>query len=271
MLCPRCAKLISVSAPACPFCGARNPGLWGFGPAVSRLFGGAIDPISLIPRVCIGLYLIAIALDLRAALDFSGSLFGLLSPSSAALRLIGSTASIDLFAGRPWTLLTAIYLHGGILHIVFNLLWTRDLGPPVQQAFGPARFFIVWTIAGATGFLLSNLMPGPPSVGASGSIFGLLAALIVVGRATGSGEMARRMWQWAIVLGLMGFLLPGVDNLAHVGGFAGGWIAASALRRGIGRRDDRGAVAVALGLLILTGLGFAINFGEALGAFLSSR
>lgn len=271
MLCPDCSKLISVSAQVCPFCGARNPGLWGFGPALAKLFGGAIDPISLIPRVCIGLYVLALALDPRAALDFGGSIFRLLSPGSAALRLLGSTASIDLSSGRYWTVLTAIYLHGGILHIVFNLLWTRDLGPPVQTAFGPARFFIIWTVAGAFGFVVSDLMPGHASVGASGSIFGLLAALIVVGRATGSAAMARQMWQWAIVLGIMGFLLPGVDNLAHLGGFAGGWIAATALRGGIGRRDGRVAVIVALVLLGLTGLGFAINFGEALGYFVSSR
>ena len=63
----------------------------------------------------------------------------------------------------------------------------------------------------------------------------------------------------AIVLGIMGFLLPGVDNLAHIGGFAGGWITAFALRRGIGRRDGRWITLFALLLLLLTGFGFALN------------
>jgi hypothetical protein len=63
----------------------------------------------------------------------------------------------------------------------------------------------------------------------------------------------------------MGFLLPGVDNLAHIGGFAGGWVAATAMRRGIGRREGRAVTLAALVLLLLTVLGFAINFGEVVG------
>src|SRR5688500_9422165 len=146
MLCPRCSKLISVSARECPFCGARRPGLWGFGPALSKLFGGRLDPVSLIPLICITMYIIALGLDVRAALDFRNTFFGLLSPSSGALRALGMTSSTDLATGRWWTLLTAIYLHGGLLHILFNVLWIRDLGPAVQNQYGPARFFVIWTI-----------------------------------------------------------------------------------------------------------------------------
>jgi len=279
MLCPRCSKLISVSARVCPFCGAHRPGLYGFGPALSKLFGGRIDPVSLIPIACIVLYLLALALDLQAALDFRRTFFGLLSPSPAANQALGSTSALDLATGRWWTLLTAIYLHGGLLHILFNLLWIRDLGPVVQNEYGPARYFVIWTIAGAAGFFLSDLVPRlflglpvlgglfPPhrSVGASGSIFGLLAAMIVYGRTVGAHTMTRQMWQWAIILGVMGFLLQGVDNLAHFGGFAGGWITAYLMRRGIGRRDGRWVILLALLLLLLTGLGFAINFAAMIG------
>jgi rhomboid protease GluP len=259
MLCPRCSKLISVSARECPFCGAHRPGLYGFGPALSKAFGGRLDPVSLIPIICIAMYLLSLALDLRVALDFRNTFFGLLSPSSRALQVLGSTSSYDLAMGRWWTLLTAIYLHGGLLHIVFNVLWIRSLGPEVQAQYGPARYFVIWTIAGAAGFFLSDLWPGHRSIGASGSIFGLLAALIVYGRTVGAHTMTRQIWQWAIVLGIMGFLLPGVDNLAHIGGFAGGWITAFALRRGIGRRDGRWITLLALLLLLLTGFGFALN------------
>jgi rhomboid protease GluP len=265
MLCPSCGKLISVSAPVCPFCGTRQPGLWGFGPALSKIFGGRIDPVSVIPIACVAFYMLSLGLDLRAAFGMGGGLFRILSPSSAALRALGSTSSFDFADGRYWTLLTAIYLHGGLLHILFNLLWIRDLGPAVQSAYGPARFFLIWSIAGAVGFFFSDLLPGHSSIGASGSIFGLLAALIVYGRTAGAWSMARQAWQWAIVLGIMGFLLPGVDNLAHIGGFAGGWLASTAMRRGIGRREGRGVTLAALAFLLLTVLGFAINFGEVVG------
>jgi len=253
MLCPNCRKLVSVQAAVCPYCGTARPGMWGFGPALSRVFG-RFDPVHVIPIVCIALYVIALALDPRAIFG-SGSLFGILSPSSRALFLLGSSSPADLLHGRWWTVVSAIYLHGGLLHIVFNVLWTKSLGPGAQQAFGPARFFVIWTVAGASGFLLSGLSPSP-SVGASGSIFGLMAALIVYGRAVGESVMTRQIWQWALILGVMGFVMRGVDNFAHAGGFAGGWIAAMYYRRMIGRPEGRGTTLLALALVGVTAFSF---------------
>ena len=258
MLCPSCGKLISVSSEECPYCGARNPSLWGYGPALA---GAArkLDPVSAIPVVCIVLYLLALAIDPGAIFRMSGSILGFLSPSGKALFLLGSTSPLDLRHGRPWTILTAIYLHGSALHILFNVMWIRNLGPEVQRAFGPARFFVIWTFAGAFGFLVSNVLPGPGSVGASGSIFGLMAALIVYGRTIGASLLTRQIWQWALILGVMGFLLPGVDNLAHVGGFAGGWIAATLYRSSVNRHEGRGTSLLALLLLAATVASFGLN------------
>jgi rhomboid protease GluP len=263
MLCPRCRKLISVSAPACPYCGVVRPGLFGYGPAISRLLRD-LDPVRVIPIVCIVLYVLALAIDPRAILRVSGSMFGILSPSSRALFLLGSTQSADLQLGRWWTLLSAVYLHGSVLHILFNVLWIRNLAPEVQGAFGPARFFVIWTFAGAAGFLASNLLPSPGSVGASGAIFGLMAALIVYGRVIGASLLTRQIWQWAILLGVMGFVMPGVDNLAHVGGFAGGWIAASLYRRRLGAPTGPGTTVVAILLAGLTAASFFLSVATGL-------
>jgi rhomboid protease GluP len=226
------------------------------------------DPLAIITGVCIGLYVLSLAIDPRAAFR-GGGLFGILSPGSGALRILGSTHPVDLAAGRWWTLLTAIYLHGGVLHILFNLMWVRALGPEVQRGFGAARFFVIWSLSGAFGFLISDLMPGPGSIGASGSIFGLMAALIVYGRAVGASVMTRQLWGYAIVLGLFGFFFPGVDNLAHVGGFAGGWILATLFRGSLGRPEGRGVTVAALALLGLTVLGFVLSVGTALTILLS--
>jgi len=275
MLCPSCGKLVSVSAEKCPYCGASRPGLWGFGPVLSRLFGGRLDPVALIPPVCIALYVIAILLE-PSAIFRGGGLFRLFSPGSLALGVLGATHPLDLLHGRWWTLLTAIYLHGGILHILFNMMWTRSLGPEVERVFGPARFFIIWTLAGAAGFLASNGLPilgiggAHGSLGASGSIFGLMAALIVYGRAVGHSMLTRQVWQWALILGALGFLLPGVDNIAHLGGFAGGWMAASAFRTRIGRPDGRGTTLFALLLLALTLFAFLMS-GISVVTWLFSR
>ena len=264
MLCPSCRKLISISAETCPHCGARRPGLYGYGPAIMRLVG-RLDPVSLIPRVCIALYVVALVIDLPAAFSGRGGLFGILAPSGRALHALGSTNPYDLLGDRPWTMVTAIYLHGGILHILFNMMWVRNLAPELQRGFGPARLFIIWTVAGVFGFLLSNLLPilhigsGHFSVGASGSIFGLMAALIVYGRHLGASMMTRQVWQWALILGAFGFFMPGIDNAAHVGGFAGGWVAAMALRAGIARPEGRAVTMTALGLTAVTALGFGLN------------
>ncbi len=271
MLCPSCRKLISVSAPECPFCGARRPGMWGYGPAVQRFVGGRLDPVALIIPFCVGLYVLSLAIDLSFLSRSQFGLFSLLAPTSRATAILGATYPSDLVT-RPWTMLSAIYLHGGLLHIVFNMLWTRSLAPEVQRAFGPARFFLIWTIAGALGFLASNgfavLGFGRPggvgSLGASGSIFGLMGALIVYGRAVGASMMTRQIWTWAIILTAFGFLWRGVDNFAHIGGFAGGYLSALAFRSGIGRPAGRFLPMLALGLGIVTLLGFVANVVYAL-------
>ena len=87
--------------------------------------------------------------------------------------------------GEWWTLVTAIYLHGGVLHILFNVLWIRQLGPAVEELYGPARCFVIFTVSGAAGFVVSNLLGVPFTVGASGSIFGLLGAMVAFGRRRG--------------------------------------------------------------------------------------
>lgn len=274
-LCPSCRKLVAISAERCPHCGAGRPGMWGYGPGLSRFLGGTLDPVTLIPVVCVGLYLVALVADLRSLFGGHGGLFGILAPTGRALFILGATQPADLVHSRPWTILTAIYLHGGILHILFNVMWIRSLAPEVQRAYGAGRFFIIFTLAGAFGFMLSDLLPlfgigrTSMSVGASGSIFGLMAALIVYGRHIGESLVTRQLWTWAIVLGVMGFLLPGVDNFAHAGGFAGGWVTATMFRGSIGRPDGRTVALFALALAALTVLGFLLSVGNALSYYLS--
>ncbi len=266
MICPNCRTLISTAEKQCPYCGAWQPNLWGLGPAINRLFGGRIDVLTLIPTLCLALYVISLLLDLNAALSLRGGMFDMLSPGRMPLIALGMT-----YGGSPWwTVLTATYLHGSLLHIVFNIMWIRQLGPEVGQLYGPARYFIIYTVAGATGFLLSNYASGYPTIGASGAIFGLLAALIVYGRNSKSQMatlMTRQVWQWAIMLFVFGFLMSGVNNWAHFGGFVGGWIASQVLITGAGNRESRFIILMALLCLMLTGMGFAMSIATYVSVF----
>lgn len=229
-LCYACGKLNHVGAARCFYCGARRPGLWGFAPVVTRLVG-RVGFARIVSAVCVVAYVAALALDPTAAFRPRG-LFGILAPSLAALDVMGMTGAWAGAGGRWWTLITAVYLHAGPLHLLFNLLWVNQLAPAVEDAFGRARLAIIFTGSGVAGFALSNLAGIGYSVGASGAVFGLLGALVYFGRARGGrfgAAVFRQYGQWAILLLVLGFVMPGVNNLAHVGGFAGGYLAGLAL------------------------------------------
>ncbi len=228
IVCPRCGRLISANARECIHCGRKNPGLWGFGPGLRKILGENFGVASYIIGACVFLYAIAILMDPAAVLQHR-STFSFLAPSNWALDRLGMTGAFAIAGGRWWTLLTAIYLHAGVLHILFNMLWLNQLGQIVQELFGTSRMFLIFTVSGVLGFLLSGLFSIPFTVGASGAIFGLLGALIYYGRFRGGqfgAAIYRQVGVWALVLFLFGFMSPAVNNIAHAGGFIGGYLAA---------------------------------------------
>ena len=198
-----------------------------------------------------------------------GGLFSILSPSGPALYQLGMTGGYAWEQGWWLTLLTAMYLHGSLLHIVFNVMWIRNLGPAVTEVYGAGRAFLLFNISGAVGFLASNVMSNVPTIGASGSIFGLLAALIVYGRRRGSSVMTQQLWQWAIILGVFGFVMPGINNWAHGGGFAAGWIGAQLMSLDDDRQDSSWVMLTSLGLIVLTLAGVVLSFVRVTGILLS--
>ncbi len=265
IVCPGCRKLIEASEPRCPYCGRLRPGLWGFGPALGRLVG-TLDPMAIAVAGCVLLYVVALLIDLPQALRFRG-MMGILSPSPRALMILGMTGGEAWNRGHIWTLLSAIYLHGGLLHIFFNVMWIRDVGPAVAEIYGPARAFALFNIAGAAGFLASNMLSGAPTVGASGAIFGLLAALIVHGRRAGRSLLTSQVLAWAGILFVFGFVMPGINNIAHAGGFAGGWIAATAMGAGVRGREATGAQLLALVSGILSVAAVILSVASAFGVW----
>ena len=107
--------------------------------------------------------------------------------------------------GRWWTVLSAAWLHGSLLHILFNMLWVRQIAPGTAELYGAGRMVIIYTVAGVCGFFLSSLagaylgfMPfaflrgARLTIGASASIFGLFGALVHYGRRTGAAWCTAR-------------------------------------------------------------------------------
>jgi rhomboid protease GluP len=270
MICPSCGKLISVSEEKCPFCGAWNPSLYGFGPGLQKWIGRRLDLVGVIVAACVVLYIVALALQPEAILQMHG-FFGILSPGGRALYQLGMTGGVAWEERWWWTLLTAVYLHGSLLHIFFNVLWIRQLGPGVVEFYGPSRAFVIFSIAGAVGFLVSDLASGAQSIGASGAIFGLLAAIIVYSRRINHSMLSGQMWQLALVMFVMGFIMPSVNNWAHAGGFAGGWVAAQVMPIEAQKREGRLAMILALLLALATLAGFVLSFLNVTGILLRSR
>ena len=269
VVCSQCGRLVGVTEEKCPFCGAWRPGLFGWATVLRRALGGHLDLFTLIVGACVTLYALALILSAVSGGDIlGGGLFSILSPSGPALYQLGMTGGYAWEQGWWLTLLTAVYLHGSLLHIVFNVMWIRNLGPAVTEVYGAGRAFLLFNFAGAGGFLVSNVMTGLPTIGASGSIFGLLAALIVYGRRRGSSVVTQQLWQWAIILGVFGFIMPGINNWAHGGGFAAGWVAAMLMDLDDDRQDSSWVLLTSAVLIVLTALGVGLSFVRVTGVLL---
>ncbi|MFN8510858.1 MAG: rhomboid family intramembrane serine protease [Deinococcaceae bacterium] len=143
--------------------------------------------------------------------------------------------------GEPWRLLTAAFLHAGVVHMGFNSFYLITIGTPLERRVGPGALLLVFVLSALGGSLLSAYAGGDQrlSVGASGAIFGWFALSAVVG--TGSlQERFERLLRALPNLGLMlalGFLLPNVDNWAHLGGLLVGVVLGLAYQ--VPRRFDQ--------------------------------
>lgn len=249
--------------------------MWGFAPVLNRL-GRDLGFTQVVMWGCIILYVGTLVADpngLRV-----GGFLNFLSPSNESLFMFGASGAIPVFRfNRWWTILSAGWLHGGLLHIFFNMMWIRQLAPATAELYGASRMVIIYTVAGAAGFLASTIaggmftfLPGflrgaGFTVGASAAILGLLGALIYYGRRSGSSIVGEQAKSWAFVLFIFGFIMPSVDNWAHLGGFGGGYLAARMLDPLHPERLDH--LIIALVCLGLTALSIGVSIVDGLRLF----
>jgi rhomboid protease GluP len=167
-----------------------------------------------------------------------------------------------IIAGQWWRLITAGFLHGGLLHILMNSWVLFDLGTQVEQSFGTNRYVTIYLFSTVTGFLASFYWSAALSIGASAGIFGLIGAMIAMGVRDKSsyGSAVRSLYvRWAMYGLLMG-LLPifATDNAAHLGGIAGGFaLAYVAGTPGYSRAVEQVWKFVMIAAVAITVVGFA--------------
>lgn len=181
--------------------------------------------VTTIITVNIVMFVLSIVIDPRLQ-SLSFSPFNFLSPSNHSLLVLGSTGTIPVFQlHRWWSLLAANYLHGGLLHIVFNMLAIRQLAPLVIREFGINRTIILYTLGGVGGFLLSTLAGVRFTIGASAALCSLIGALLYYGKSRGGiygQNIFSQIGGWAISIGIFGFMVPGINNWGHGGGMLAG-------------------------------------------------
>lgn len=225
MLCPNCRKLISSDEPNCPYCGLARPGTWWKSSLARSYSYNPTDIVNVVIGINVGFYILSIFIN-PSHIGLRPNPFTFLSPSETSLFQLGATGTIPIgIFHRWWTLGSASFLHGSILHIFFNMMALRQLGPFVVFEYGVSRFLSIYILSGILGFLLSLFAGIQFTIGASTSICGLIGAILYFGRSRGGiyGQtIYKQATGWVIGLALFGLLVPGINNWAHGGGIASG-------------------------------------------------
>ncbi len=225
ILCPNCRKLISTSESKCPYCGTGKPGSWYKNNAWTRGFRDPNRMIQTIIAINVGMYILSILFN-PGATGLALNPITFLSPSGSSLELLGATGFVPIHEyHRYWTLISASYLHGGILHIFFNMAAYRQLAFIVSREFGLYRMFVIYTLSGVFGFWVSYLFNVYWTIGASASVCGLVGAILYYGKSRG-GVYGRALYKqiamWVVFLFIFGFVVPGINNWGHGGGILAG-------------------------------------------------
>jgi rhomboid protease GluP len=225
-MCPHCRAFITIKDRVCPYCNAevgaravdrRNP---------SPILGGLIAPArfttSIILLINIGIYIGTVVYSMRA-----GNSDAFLNVDPDTLLEFGAKFRGYILAGQQWRLITAGFLHGGLLHIGMNMWVLWDVGAQVEEIYGTTRLLVIYWVGSVLGFVFSTLWSPYLSIGASAGLMGLIGAMIAVGvhhRSALGAAIRGQYIRWTIYMLIIG-LLPGlhIDNAAHVGGLAGGF------------------------------------------------
>jgi len=223
--------------------------------------GNGVWQIQAIIGVNIAYYLLSLLISGHG--ELSANPLNLLSPDQRSLMLLGATGAVPVLSfGRFWTLISASYLHGGLLHILLNMMALRQIGPWVSSEYGSNRMFVIYTLSGVVGYLASAFAGVSFTIGASASVCGLIGALFFFGKSRGGSygaAVSREVSGWLVSLVLFGLVMPGINNWGHGGGVVGGVLCAGLL--GYAARRPETTTHRLLASLCLLATGLALVWG----------
>lgn len=276
-MCPKCGKLVSLDQDVCPWCGQKQPGKGWRPENILARMGRPGEIVKILIWVNSLFFLFSLLLN-PAETKWTLNPFTALAPDTRSLLMLGATGTWPVFQHGDWfTLVSAGFLHGGLLHLLFNMVALRQLGQLVERAFGPFRMLLIYLFTNVAGFALSLAGGVSLTVGASAAICGLIGALLYYGKRRG-GFHGKAVYQhtqgWILSLVIIGFLVPGINNWGHGGGLLAGILAAAVLGYSEKKTESTGIrlSALILGLATLILLCWlaitALIFRGGLGPFI---
>lgn len=160
----------------------------------------------------------------------SGSIF---NADVYALIALGAKQNTLILQGEYYRFITAMFLHGGIIHLGFNMYALKAIGPTIEKAFGKIKYLLIYFLGGAISVIASFVFSEEVSIGASGAIFALLGSTLILAlrmKDKLGKEMVRNILSVIAINIFIGFSMPNIDNFAHIGGLVGGIAVTSLLK-----------------------------------------
>jgi rhomboid protease GluP len=225
-ICPSCGSLVGINATRCHQCGTN---LRFSMAAVNRSLAGVFTgPAPVTTALLVSnLFMFGVEWMALAAHGGGGGLSILWGVGGEASYRLGMSAPYGIYAQHQWyRLITAMFLHGGLIHIGFNMMALMQLGPALEELYGSSRYFFLYIVTGAFGFLASSFT-GHYSLGASGGLLGLVGAMLAITTKRGGAymrELRSRLVSNVVILFVLGFMGMGMDNWAHGAGLAAGFV-----------------------------------------------
>ena len=260
-MCPHCRAFITTKDKVCPYCNervaVRPVDVRSPAPILGGLIPHARFMTVIILLVNVGFYIATVITSMNA-----GNSDAVWNLDVRTLLEFGAKLRAYILLGQQWRLVTAGFLHGGLLHIGMNMWVLFDVGAEVEEIYGINRFIVIYFIGNVLGYVLSTVWSDAVSIGASAAIMGLIGAMIAVGvhHRNALGAAIRGQYiRWVIYMLIIG-ILPGlhIDNAAHVGGLAGGFGVAyvAGLPRRQGSWVERVWQVIAYACILLTAIAF---------------
>jgi membrane associated rhomboid family serine protease len=233
-LCPACGTLVGAGATRCHQCGASLTfSLAAASRSLSKLMPETAPATYGILTLSCLMYAISLMWTMRVS-GFQmpsgggfGALFSFGGINGQVLARLGESAPLPYNLLEPWRFVTAVFLHGSLMHIGFNMWVLMDIGPMIEELYGSARYLFIYVATGIAGYVLSSLTYHL-SMGGSGALLGLIGVMLAItsGRRSASAQMMRsQIIRWLIYIAILG-LIPffRIDNFAHAGGFIAGFV-----------------------------------------------